>query len=98
MSDLIKQAAAALDKKPVGMRGPDTQQEFLETINAAARALDKTALRQGSNQYSEVKAEEIIPEPVKTSNVREKLERVDIGDALISGAVEKLSKKSVIAP
>jgi hypothetical protein len=107
MSDLIKQTLEALDKKPVGMRAPArTSEELQSSINAAAAALDKTPLRQGSNQFNASIAEKtynefhgIVPEKEipKTANVREKLERVDISDALISGAVDKLNKKPVIS-
>ena len=108
MSDLINKAVEALNTKPVGMNAPKSQEALLDSINAAAKAMDKTPLRQGSNQFNSeiaqnsynefhgiVKEEKKVP---KTSNVREKMERIDIGAALISGAVEKLNKKSVIAP
>lgn len=108
MSDLISKAVEALNAKPIGMKGPNTQEEFLGTINAAAKAMDKTALRQGSNQFNSDIAQNAYnefhgitkeaKETPKTANVREKIERVDISNALISGAVEKLNKKSVIAP
>jgi|APCry1669189369_1035219.scaffolds.fasta_scaffold22868_3 hypothetical protein len=108
MSDLINKTVEALNAKQIGTRAPNTQEEFLNTINATARALDKTPLRQGSNQFNKeiaqdtyndfhgiTKEEKEVP---KTANVRERLERVDISKDLIAGAVEKLNKKSIIAP
>jgi len=108
MSDLINKAVEALNAKPVGMNAPKSQEALLDSINAAAKAMDKTPLRQGSNQFNAEIAQNAYnefhgiakeeQEVVKTSNVREKMERVDIGPGLIAGAVEKLNKKSVIAP
>lgn len=108
MSDLINKTVEALNAKQIGTRAPNTQEEFLDTINATARALDKTALRQGSNQFNQAIAQNTYNEAngieteqkeiPKTANVRERLERVDISKDLIAGAVEKLNKKSIIAP
>jgi hypothetical protein len=107
MSDLIKQAAEAMNSKPIGMRAPATTSEDLQnSINAAARALESVPLRQGSNQFSQEIAQQtyneangIVPEKEipKTANVREKLERVDISADLISASVSKLNNKPVIS-